>query len=173
VSFTDKYLWTNNRPSRNWHRDKSCQLYLPGHSRCPRYTEGLLLVGSSKACTVTRLMSNVGNRYVWFGDHTDNDNVVDCWNLAQVHDIPPEVCSDPFLNCTNQSNSSKELILWNPSLSQKELTSASLMATAASLTAKNPYAYPCTLSMSSSYCVALTSTTPSKYIRLNTPHNEY
>ncbi|POS72694.1 hypothetical protein DHEL01_v208910 [Diaporthe helianthi] len=70
--------------------------------------------------------------YIWFDNLTDNA-AADCWSLAQVRGITAE-----------------EFILWNPSLGTHD-----------SGVSSNDYAYPCTVSASTSYCIGLATTTSS------------
>ncbi|KAK1840378.1 hypothetical protein CCHR01_16987 [Colletotrichum chrysophilum] len=70
--------------------------------------------------------------YIWLENITDN-TLADCWGLSWSRDVP-----------------SQDFILWNPSLRQDPAESDG---------AVDSYAYPCTLSASSSYCVALASST--------------
>ncbi|KAL6229363.1 hypothetical protein BDW75DRAFT_249828 [Aspergillus navahoensis] len=79
--------------------------------------------------------------YITFDNITENE-AANCWNLAGIVG---------------------ELILWNPSLAENStsigppatITTSSVTRTITS----NPYAYPCTLSESTSYCVAVASPT--------------
>ncbi|KAJ8128779.1 hypothetical protein O1611_g4853 [Lasiodiplodia mahajangana] len=80
-------------------------------------------------------------RYVWFDNLTENE-AADCWSLAMVYGVTAE-----------------ELILWNPSLSERNGSDLGTTETTPTLTTGDPYAYPCTLSANSSYCVALMSST--------------
>ena len=93
--------------------------------------------------------------YIYFDNLTDN-GAADCWALSMIYGITGE-----------------DFILWNPLLaeSNESLTdtasiSAAASAIAAAATANttatatsNVYAYPCTLSANTSYCVALMSPT--------------
>ena len=110
-------------------------------------TEPVILIANS-----TRLDCYA---YIYFENVTDNA-AADCWALSMIYDITGE-----------------EFILWNPSLANtnEALTeSARISATASAIAAAaiasttatttgNPYAYPCTLSANTSYCVALMSPT--------------
>lgn len=89
--------------------------------------------------------------YIWFDNLTDNA-AIDCWSLAQARGI-----------------TSEEFILWNPSLGENS-TSGTTTAVESSSATTNAYAYPCTLSASTSYCVNLvSSTTTSADTSIQTP----
>ncbi len=103
--------------------------------------------------------------YIFFDNVTDNA-AADCWALSMIYDITGE-----------------EFILWNPSLANTNevLTeSARISATASAIAAAamtsttatttgNAYAYPCTLSANTSYCVALMSPTAAPAATLAPP----
>ncbi|KAL6355273.1 hypothetical protein LRP88_10859 [Fusarium phalaenopsidis] len=70
--------------------------------------------------------------YLYLANITATPNLADCWSMAMVHDITPE-----------------EFILWNPSLAKSSSNASD----------SHSYNYPCTVSESVSYCVALESAT--------------
>ncbi|KAL2683337.1 hypothetical protein Neosp_007807 [[Neocosmospora] mangrovei] len=70
--------------------------------------------------------------YLYLENITATPNIADCWSMAMVHDITPE-----------------EFILWNPSLAKSPSNASD----------SHSYNYPCTVSESVSYCVALESAT--------------
>ncbi|QGI60004.1 hypothetical protein CEK26_003983 [Fusarium fujikuroi] len=72
------------------------------------------------------------NQYFFILNTTEAPLAADCWGLATGWDITPE-----------------EFILWNPSLDESSKKGSG----------SNSYNYPCTLSESVSYCVALESAT--------------
>ncbi|KAF5561912.1 hypothetical protein FNAPI_3459 [Fusarium napiforme] len=72
------------------------------------------------------------NQYLYILNTTAVPLAADCWAMATVWDITPE-----------------EFILWNPSLDDSSKKGSG----------SNSYNYPCTLSESVSYCVALESAT--------------
>ncbi|KAK4140676.1 uncharacterized protein C8A04DRAFT_14700 [Dichotomopilus funicola] len=87
--------------------------------------------------------------YMWLDNITDT-LIADCWAMAMVFDTTGE-----------------EFILWNPSLENEDTTVSTTVTVVAGVTStltNNPYAYPCTLSESISYCVQLSSPTPRKYV---------
>ncbi|KAH8892754.1 hypothetical protein GQ53DRAFT_805715 [Thozetella sp. PMI_491] len=81
--------------------------------------------------------------YVWF-DSLENNTAANCWGLATAYGDTPE--------CRH-----KEFMLWNPSLA--ESTSVFFLNPETTATESsswsNAYTYPCTLSVSNSYCVKL------------------
>ncbi|RMJ07403.1 hypothetical protein CDV36_012997 [Fusarium kuroshium] len=70
--------------------------------------------------------------YLYLANITATPNLADCWSMAMVYDITPE-----------------EFILWNPSLAKSPSNASD----------SHSYNYPCTVSESVSYCVALESAT--------------
>ncbi|KAM0346568.1 hypothetical protein ACHAP4_011664 [Fusarium culmorum] len=83
--------------------------------------------------------------YYWTENTTDN-LAADCWALTAIYGIEPE-----------------GFILWNPSLTDADKTEEDFDADAPSatgtMTYRNDFAYPCTVSSSVSYCVGLLSGT--------------
>ncbi|KAG5819382.1 hypothetical protein H9Q74_001138 [Fusarium xylarioides] len=79
-------------------------------------------------------------KYIYFTNLTESA-AADCWSLSRLFDQSPQ-----------------DFILWNPSLASSKDTETFALTTASPVA--NPYAYPCTVSANSSYCVMLASPTP-------------
>ncbi|KAL2867795.1 LysM peptidoglycan-binding domain-containing protein [Aspergillus lucknowensis] len=98
--------------------------------------------------------------YVWFDNITDNA-AADYWGLAMVADISPEEITP-------------RRRLWNPSLSENSTSvgpprTITLVDDEIATAYSNAYAYPCTLSATSSYCIRVASPTSTTVKPLRTP----
>ncbi|KAF5626370.1 peptidoglycan-binding lysin domain protein [Fusarium tjaetaba] len=76
-------------------------------------------------------------------------------NSSNIQIIP--IANGTRLDCYKSDNQ-QDFILWNPSLASSKDTETFALTTASPVA--NPYAYPCTVSANSSYCVMLASPTP-------------